>query len=61
MELVNLPVDVIVTDGGPAVARVAMAATSQIPIVMGTVGLDPCRSVWSPAFRIAAETSQALS
>jgi putative tryptophan/tyrosine transport system substrate-binding protein len=37
-ELVNLPVDVIVTSSGPA-ARIAMEATSEIPIV--TVGVDP--------------------
>jgi putative ABC transport system substrate-binding protein len=40
-ELVSLPVDVIVTDGGPAVTRICMEATSQIPIVMGTSGVDP--------------------
>lgn len=40
-ELVGIPVDVIVTDGGPAVARIAMEATKQIPIVMGTIGVDP--------------------
>jgi len=35
-DLVRLPVDVIVTDGGDAVARIAAAATKTIPIVMGT-------------------------
>jgi putative tryptophan/tyrosine transport system substrate-binding protein len=43
-ELVNLPVDVIVTDGGPGVARFAKEATQQIPIVMGTSGGDPVAS-----------------
>ena len=38
-ELASLPVDVIVTDGGP-VAQAARAATATIPIVMGTSG-DP--------------------
>jgi putative ABC transport system substrate-binding protein len=38
-ELVRIPVDVIVTDGGPA-AVVAKRATLIIPIVMATVG-DP--------------------
>ena len=37
-ELVNLPVDVIVTSSGPA-ARIAMEATREIPIV--TIGVDP--------------------
>jgi hypothetical protein len=37
-DLVNLPVDVIVTSGGGA-ARIAMEATSKIPIV--TIGVDP--------------------
>jgi len=35
-DLVRLPVDVIVTDGGDGVARIAAAATKTIPIVMGT-------------------------
>jgi len=35
-DLVRLPVDVIVTDGGDRVARIAAAATKTIPIVMGT-------------------------
>jgi putative ABC transport system substrate-binding protein len=43
-ELVNLPVDIIVTDGGPGVARLAKEATQQIPIVMGTSGGDPVAS-----------------
>jgi putative ABC transport system substrate-binding protein len=34
-ELVALPVDVIVTDGGVTVVRIATEATKQIPIVMG--------------------------
>jgi putative ABC transport system substrate-binding protein len=42
-ELVRLPVDVIVTDGGNSVARVAAAATRTIPIVMGTAS-DPVES-----------------
>jgi ABC transporter substrate binding protein len=37
-ELVNLPVDVIVGDGGPTVARIALDVTKQIPIVMGAGG-----------------------
>jgi putative ABC transport system substrate-binding protein len=37
-ELVNLPVEVIVSSGGPA-ARIAMEATRDIPIV--TIGVDP--------------------
>jgi putative ABC transport system substrate-binding protein len=40
-DLVRLPVDVIVTDGGTAVARAAQNATRTIPIVMGSVGGDP--------------------
>jgi putative ABC transport system substrate-binding protein len=36
-ELVNLPVDVIVTDSGPA-ARAAASASRTIPIVIGTSG-----------------------
>ncbi len=43
-ELVNLPVDVIVTDGGPGVAKLAKQATQRIPIVMGTSGGDPVAS-----------------
>jgi putative tryptophan/tyrosine transport system substrate-binding protein len=39
-ELVNLPVDIIVTDGGLAVARAAVSASRTIPIVMGAGG-DP--------------------
>jgi putative tryptophan/tyrosine transport system substrate-binding protein len=39
-ELVQLPVDVIVTDGGTTGARAAMVATKTIPIVMGAVS-DP--------------------
>jgi putative ABC transport system substrate-binding protein len=42
-DLVRLRVDVIVTDGGDAVARVAAAATKTIPIVMGT-STDPVAS-----------------
>jgi len=38
-ELVGLPVDVLLTDGGPA-AFAAKQATSTIPIVMATIG-DP--------------------
>lgn len=37
-ELVNLPVEVIVTTGRPA-GRIAMEATSEVPIV--TIGVDP--------------------
>jgi ABC-type uncharacterized transport system substrate-binding protein len=36
-DLVRLPVDIIVTDGGDAVARAALDATRTIPIVMATV------------------------
>jgi putative ABC transport system substrate-binding protein len=43
-ELVNLPVDVIVTDGGPGVAKLAKDATKRVPIVMGTTGGDPVAS-----------------
>jgi putative ABC transport system substrate-binding protein len=39
-ELVNMPADVIVTDGGAVVAAVK-AATNTIPIVMGTSSADP--------------------
>jgi putative ABC transport system substrate-binding protein len=42
-DLVRLQVDVIVTDGGDSVARVAAAATKTIPIVMGT-STDPVAS-----------------
>jgi putative ABC transport system substrate-binding protein len=37
-ELVRIPVDVIVTDGGAPAALAAMHATSVIPIVMATIG-----------------------
>jgi putative ABC transport system substrate-binding protein len=43
-ELVGIPVDVIVTDGGVSVASVAKRATSTIPIVMATAGSDPVSS-----------------
>jgi putative tryptophan/tyrosine transport system substrate-binding protein len=39
-ELVNIPVDVVVTDGGPGPVRLIKEANSQIPIVMGA-GPDP--------------------
>jgi ABC-type uncharacterized transport system substrate-binding protein len=39
-ELVRLPVDVIVVDGGTKVAQIAQAASSTIPIV-GALGPDP--------------------
>jgi putative ABC transport system substrate-binding protein len=39
-ELVRLPVDIIVSDGGAKVAQIARAATRTIPIVGGT-GADP--------------------
>jgi putative tryptophan/tyrosine transport system substrate-binding protein len=39
-ELVAVPVDIIVTEGGDDVARAAVAATATIPIVMATSG-DP--------------------
>ncbi len=39
-DLINLPVDVIVTDGGLAVARAAVGASRTIPMVMGAGG-DP--------------------
>jgi putative ABC transport system substrate-binding protein len=41
-ELVALQVDVIVTDGGPAV-RAAKEATATIPIVIGATGIDLVR------------------
>jgi putative ABC transport system substrate-binding protein len=40
-ELVRLPVDVIVVDGGTRVARIAQEATGTIPIVAATAGADP--------------------
>ena len=40
-DLVRLPVDIIVTDGGERVAQIARAATSEIPIVMATAAGDP--------------------
>jgi putative ABC transport system substrate-binding protein len=40
-DLVRLPVDVIVTDGGQQVARIAHQATRTIPIVMATAPSDP--------------------
>jgi putative tryptophan/tyrosine transport system substrate-binding protein len=42
-ELVGMPVDVIVTDGTPA-ALAAKQATSNIPIVMAVIGVDPVQS-----------------
>jgi ABC-type uncharacterized transport system substrate-binding protein len=42
-ELVGMPVDVIVTDGTPA-ALAAKQATSNIPIVMAVIGVDPIQS-----------------
>jgi len=39
-ELVRIPVDIIVTDGGPNVAQIAKDATLTIPIV-GRLGADP--------------------
>ena len=39
-ELVRLPVDIIVVDGGPNVAQIAKDATSTIPIA-GGLGADP--------------------
>jgi putative tryptophan/tyrosine transport system substrate-binding protein len=44
MELVRIPVDLIVTDGGVSVASAAKRATSTIPIVMATAGPDPVSS-----------------
>jgi putative ABC transport system substrate-binding protein len=46
--LVGMPVDVIVTDGGPAVAS-ARDATRNIPIVMGATGVDPVLSGLVPS------------
>jgi putative ABC transport system substrate-binding protein len=43
VDLVRLPVDVIVTDGGDLVVRAALNATKTIPIVMATSG-DPVAS-----------------
>ena len=40
-DLVRLPVDVIVTDGGPRVVSIAQEATHTIPIVAATAGADP--------------------
>ena len=40
MGLVRIPVQVIITDGGPQVARAAQRATSTIPIVMATGPFD---------------------
>ena len=42
-ELVRRKVDILVTHGGP-VTRAAKAATTQIPIVIATVGTDPAES-----------------
>jgi putative ABC transport system substrate-binding protein len=39
-DLVRLPVDIIVTDGGEGVTQIARAATSEIPIVMATAAGD---------------------
>ena len=43
-ELVQLQVDLIVAMGGPIVVRAAKEATSTIPIVMATGGMDPVAS-----------------
>jgi putative ABC transport system substrate-binding protein len=40
-DLVNLPVDVIVTDGGLVLVRAVMEATKQLPIVITGAGGDP--------------------
>src|SRR5262245_25677930 len=40
-ELVRLKVDIIVVAGGAPAVRAAMNATKTIPIVMGSLGLDP--------------------
>lgn len=39
-ELLSIPVDVIVTDGGPGPVRIIKEANNQIPVVMGA-GPDP--------------------
>src|SRR5262245_60578379 len=40
VELVNIPVDVIVTDGGPGPVRIVTETSNRIPVVMGA-GPDP--------------------
>jgi putative tryptophan/tyrosine transport system substrate-binding protein len=40
-DLVRMPVDVIVVDGGQKVAQIAKDATHTIPIVAATAGADP--------------------
>jgi putative tryptophan/tyrosine transport system substrate-binding protein len=49
-ELVRLPVDVIVTDGGPKVAQIALDATRTIPIVGATLGADPVAAGLAASF-----------
>jgi putative ABC transport system substrate-binding protein len=47
-ELVGMPVEVIVTDGGPAITC-ARDATRNIPIVIGATGVDPVLSGLVPS------------
>src|SRR4030095_7557375 len=49
-ELVRLKVDIIVVAGGGPVIRAAKNATKTIPIVMGSLGLDPVEAGFGVRF-----------
>jgi putative ABC transport system substrate-binding protein len=55
-DLMRLPVDVLVTDGPPAI-RAAKQATTTIPIVMAFTGDDPVATGWRLASPDRAGTS----
>jgi putative ABC transport system substrate-binding protein len=49
-DLVRMPVDVIITDGGDKVTQFALEATQTIPIVMATGGGDPVATGFAASF-----------
>jgi putative ABC transport system substrate-binding protein len=63
MGLVRIPVQVIVTDGGPLVAKATQRATSTIPIVMATGPVDALglvRSLAHPGGNITGFTLRSV-